>query len=71
MTVKEYIIKRGLSVRLVAQKMGVRRQAVDKYGKVYAPTEKTLTRIAAAMTELGAPTTVVDLFTATHERAAE
>lgn len=71
MTVKEYIVKRGLSVRLVAQKMGVKRQAVEKYGKEYSPTEKTLTKIATAMTALGAPTTVLDLFTATHERAAE
>lgn len=69
MTIGDYIRSKGLSVQLVAQKMGVRRQAVEKYGKEYSPTEKTLTKVATAMTALGAPTTVVDLFQATHHSA--
>ncbi len=66
MTISEYIKANDLSVRLVAQKMGVRRQAIEAYGKQFVPTEKTLTKIAKAMTELGVPTTVVDIFKATH-----
>lgn len=67
MTISEYIKARGLSVRLVAQKMGVRRQAIENYGKLFTPTEKTLTKLATAMTALGAHTTVVDIFNATHQ----
>lgn len=66
MTISDYIRSKGLTVRLVAQKMGVRRQAIENYGRQFNPTEKTLTKVAKAMTELGAPTTVVDIFKATH-----
>lgn len=66
MTLTNYIKTRGLTVRLVSQRLGVSRQTVAQYGNNFFPTEKTLTKIAKAMTELGAPTTVVDLFTAIH-----
>lgn len=69
MTISSYIRSKGLSVRLVAQKMGVRRQAIENYGKLFNPTEKTLTKVATAMTALGVPTTVVDLYQATHHTA--
>ena len=69
MKIGEYIRSRGLTVSLVSQKMGVTRQAVDKYGTEYGhnPTTKTLEKVAKAMTELGAPTTVVDLVAATYK----
>lgn len=63
MKLNEYIKSRGLSVRIVGQKMGVTRQCMGKYGTAYTPTVKTLEKMARAMTELGAKTTVVDLIT--------
>ncbi len=66
MTMHEYIESRGLTTRLVAQKMDVSRQALEHYGKKFQPTAKTLSRVAEAMTELGAPTTVLDIFKAIH-----
>lgn len=69
MSISNYIRSKGLTVQLVAQKMGVRRQAIDNYGRLFNPTEKTLTKVATAMTALGVPTTVVDIFTATHNPA--
>lgn len=36
---------------------------------IQKPTTKTLTKVATAMTALGVPTTVVDLFQATHHSA--
>lgn len=68
MTMNEYVRKRGLRVSLVAQKMGVSRQAVSQYGNGYVPTTKVLERVAVAMTELGATTTVVDLVAALYEK---
>lgn len=62
MTMNEYAKSRGLTISLIAQKMGVSKQAVSLYGIKFVPTAKTLERTAKAMTELGAPTTVVDLF---------
>jgi|GEM_PF-4293893 len=56
-----YIKERGLYPALVAAQMGVRRQALANYGKRFTPTANTLKKIAMAMTELGAPTTVKDL----------
>ena len=61
MTFKEYVKLRGLTLKLVAQKAGVTKQAIDQYGKKFTPTAKTLQKIAEAMTELGAETKVVDL----------
>ncbi len=67
MTMNEYAKRRGLTVRLISQKMSVSRQAVEQYGKQYMPTVKVLEKTAKAMTELGAPTTVVDLVAALYE----
>ena len=68
MTMKEYAKSRGLTISLIAQKMGVSKQAVSLYGIKFVPTAKTLERTAKAMTELGAPTTVVDLFAALYPK---
>lgn len=68
-SISDYIRVRGLTVRLVAQKMGVRRQAIDNYGRLFNPTTKTLEKVATAMTALGAPTTVIDILKATHPTA--
>ena len=61
MTIEQYIRSRGLRSKIVAQKIGVSRQALNQYGTRYTPTARTLGKIARAMTELGAETTVVDL----------
>ena len=67
MTITEYIESRGLTVRLVAQKRGVTRQAIERMcADGYEPTFTTLDKTARAMTELGAPTTVVELYSALH-----
>ncbi len=66
MKIYEYIKKRGLTVRLVAQKMGVTRQAIHQYNDEFQPTTTTLLKIANAMTELGAETRVVDLVAAMY-----
>lgn len=68
MTMNEYAKSRGLTVPLIAQKLGVSRQAVAQYGNGYVPTAKVLEKTAHAMTELGAPTTVVDLVAALYEK---
>lgn len=57
----EYIKNKGLTVQLVAQQMGVRNKTLYAYGRGDTPTVKTLQRLASAMTELGVPTTVVEL----------
>lgn len=67
MTIEEYIKSRGLTTRVVAQKMGVTRQAIQQYGTKFEPTTKTYEKIAKAMTELGAATTVVDLIQVLYE----
>ncbi len=67
MTMSEYAKSRGLTVKIISQKLGVSRQAVSLYGKGHLPTTKVLEKIARAMTELGAPTTVVDLVAALYE----
>ena len=61
MTFREYVNSRGLTIKLVAQKAGVTKQAIDQYGKKFTPTVKTLRKLADAMTALGAETKVVDL----------
>ena len=58
---------KGLSVTIVAQAIGVSRQAVSKYGRKNKPTYKTLKKIADAMTDMGVPTTVVEIFAAIEE----
>ena len=70
MTMNEYAKSRGLTGALIAQKLGKSRQAIARYGAdEYRPTVTTLEKIAKAMTELGAPTTVVDLVAALYENA--
>lgn len=68
MRMNEYVKSRGLTVRLLTQKMGVTRQCFSNYWKNTIPTAKTLQKVAQAMTELGAPTTVVDLVAAFYEK---
>lgn len=58
----EYIKSRGVKPTHVAKKIHRTRQCISEYGKKCEPTLATLEKIAAAMTELGAPTTVVDLY---------
>lgn len=68
MTIEKYIKSRGLTTRLVAQKAGVRRQAIHQYGTKFTPTARTLEKIAKAMTELGAETKVVDLVEVLYDK---
>ena len=71
MKLTKYINERGLIANHVAVKLGVTRQYLDQYDAgARSPTLKTLTRIATAMTELGAPTTVADLSTALLQEEA-
>ena len=57
----EYIKAKGLTVQLVAQQMGVRDKTLYAYGRGDTPTVKTLQKLAKALTELGVPTTAVEL----------
>lgn len=66
MTINEYIRSRGLRSATVAQECKVSRQAIEQLGKSRNPTVRTMKKIAKAMTDLGAPTTVVDLTTALY-----
>lgn len=68
MTIEKYIKSRGLTAKLVAQKMGVKRQAINQYGTKFTPTARTLEKLAKAMTELGAATKVVDLVKVLYEK---
>ena len=61
MTIEQYIKSRGLTTKLVAQRLGISRQAIQNYGTKFTPTTKTLINLSNAMTELGAETKVVDL----------
>jgi len=61
LTIEKYIKSRGLTPKLVAQKMGVTRQAIQRYGTKFTPTARTIDKLAKVMTELGAETKVVDL----------
>ena len=64
MYLSDYITKKGLSVQLVAQACGTSRQNIYKIGRKCSPTYNTLKKIADAMTEMGVPTTVVELYAA-------
>lgn len=66
MKLSDYIHERGLITSHVAKKMGVTRQQIDQYdrAKDRLMTLRTAERIAAAMTALGAPTTVADVTSA-------
>lgn len=72
MKIGEYFKSRGLSTKLMAQKLGVTRQALEQYtnGK-HKPSYRTVAKIAAAMTEMGAETTIADVYTAIEENTAE
>lgn len=62
MTIVDYINTRGLTPRIVCQKIGVSKQALSDYSTAKnGPTLRTLTKLAEGMTALGAPTTVTDL----------
>lgn len=65
----EYLKSRSLTVKVVAQEMGISNQAVSKMGVEYAPTAKTLKKVAQAMTNLGVPTTAADLVEALYDEA--
>lgn len=64
MKLSDYIHERGLVTSHVAKQMGKKRQQIDQYGTNRLMTLRTAKRIAEAMTELGAPTTVADITTA-------
>ena len=65
MTIATFAKSRGLTAGMIAQKMGVAREMIYAYGKNgVMPTVRTIERIAKAMTELGVPTTPVEVFTA-------
>ena len=67
MTMTEYAQSRGLNCSLIAKQAGITRQSVQQIGiDGRSPTHKRLTKITTAMTELGAPTTVVQLFSALY-----
>lgn len=67
MQISEFIKSKGLSAKIVAQALGVSRQAISEYGRKAKPTYNTLKKIADAMTDMGVPTTVVEIFTAIDE----
>ena len=65
MKLSDYIHERGLVTSHVAKQMGKSRQQLDQYDNAKRfMTLRTAKLIAAAMTELGAPTTVADITTA-------
>ena len=59
--IARYIKSKGLTLSAVAEKAGVTRQALAKYGEDFSPTLKSLKKVAKALTELGYPTTAADL----------
>ena len=71
MTIEKYIKSHGLTTKLVAQKAGVTRQALNKYGTKFTPTARTLEKVANAMTALGAKTKVTDLVKVLYEKSSE
>lgn len=70
MKLTDYIHGRGLVVSHVAKKMGVQRQQLNQYNGVTRNLMNlgTAQRIANAMTELGAPTTVADITSALMQK---
>lgn len=65
-SVTEYLHAKGLTGTLVAQQAGITKQAISRYNRGFTPTAKTLIKIAKAMTELGVPTTAVELVQALY-----
>lgn len=72
MKIGEYFRSRGLSTKLMAQKLGVTRQALEQYtnGK-HKPNYRTVEKIAVAMTEMGVETTIADIYGAICDDIAE
>lgn len=66
MKLTDYIHDRGLVASHVAKQMGIQRQQLDQYNGVTRKLMNlgTAQRIANAMTELGASTTVADITSA-------
>lgn len=64
MRLYDYISEKGLSPRLVAQALGISKQTLNKYGRDSEPTLATLKKISIAMTDMGVPTTVIELYSA-------
>lgn len=58
----EWLRLHGILVRDLAVKLGVSISAVYAIGKDGKPTIRTLTRVSAAVTELGAPISAVELY---------
>lgn len=59
--IARHIKSKVLTLTAVAEKAGIKRQALAQYGETFSPTLKSLTKVAKAMTALGVPTTVNDL----------
>lgn len=59
--IARHIKSKGLTLSAVAEKAGITRQALTQYGEEFSPTLKSLEKVARAMTELGVPTTTIDL----------
>lgn len=65
----KYLRSRGLRVKTLAQELKVSNQAISKLGENgVSPNIKTLHSIATALTNLGFPTTVVDLVKVLYEK---
>ena len=71
MTLEQYIRSCGLTTKLVAQKAGVTRQALHKYGVDFTPTVRTLQKLSDAMTALGVEAKVVDLAQVLYGKTGE
>lgn len=59
--IAKYIKQHGITLSAVADKAGITRQALARYGENFNPTVGTLKKVADAMTALGAPTKIADL----------
>lgn len=62
MTFSNWLKLHGILVQDLAKKLGVTRAAVYALGKNGKPTMRTLTRVSAAISELGTPVTAVELY---------
>ena len=69
MTMTEFLKEKGLRPAHIAQKIGVSRQAIEKYGRNHNPYASTMEKVAQAMTDLGVPTTAIDIIRALHPEA--
>ena len=66
MTMAKFVKSKGLTVAIVANQMGVSRQALSLYGHGRNPRATTLLRVVKAMNELGVPTTMPELVSALY-----